>query len=161
MNENELISKSIPSRCRFPIHKIFSILYTILRCRLFFLPILLKSWTKYPSDVNNISLCNPSSSWDPKIILITPISCSPPHDPALLCIWTKPCQNNCEVLYGAHPNNTQDSKNTPQLRISVHDSHSARVLGVKLPMFSDLLPGLRLFPGIWEGARRVCGLVNV
>ena len=96
MNENELISKLIPSRCHFPIQDIFSILHnTILRCRLFFLSILLKSWTKYPSDVNNISLCNPSSSWDPNIILITPISCSPPHKTlALLYIWTKPCQNN-------------------------------------------------------------------
>ena len=46
----------------FPFRFCFSILYTILRCKLFFLPILLKSLTKYPSDVNNISLCNPSSS---------------------------------------------------------------------------------------------------
>ena len=101
MNENELISKSIPSRCHFPIQDIFSILHnTILRCRLFFLSILLKSWTKYPSDVNNISLCNPSSSWDPNIILITPISCSPPYDPRAALYLNKTLSKQLECCMG-------------------------------------------------------------
>ena len=101
MNENELISKSILSRCHFPIQDIFSILHnTILRCRLFFLSILLKSWTKYPSDVNNISLCNPSSSWDPNIILITPISCSPPYDPRAALYLNKTLSKQLECCMG-------------------------------------------------------------
>ena len=90
---------------------------------IFLLSVLLKSWAKYPSDVNNISqcaglslahaghvitdtghwlaekhltvCCTPSSSWDSNISLITPISCKPPHDLSDL-------QNTAQSKFSTH-----------------------------------------------------------